>query len=194
MATLLAAGLAMPMQAQTPRYGGAIAAGRAFMLDLDDPDPAGSWSYSASLERGRAGRSLSTGVEIGVHRYLVISQDLSDDVTGYSSFLEDTRRAWRLTPYFRWRTRGDLSLNAMLGAGLYVRRGTYRQQEREGGEVVYDTEYTTRRANAGLVLGIGAELFPTGGSIGVGVGVRTHAILGGGDGFNSAEVGVVWRP
>lgn len=191
-AALGLAWLSSTAQAQRPHYVGAIAGGHAFMVDADDPDPAGSLSLSASLERRREGRALSTGVEAGFHRYLVIAQDLPPDVTGFASILEDTRQAWRITPYLRWRTRGPVSLQATLGAGVYVRRTAYFQEDRMAGEVVYDTRYATTRARAGFNLGVGVELLPRGSPIGLGLGFRSHAVLGG-DGFNTAEVGLVWR-
>lgn len=173
-------------------YAGALSGGRAFMVDLDDPDPDGSWSLSASLERRRIGRALSTGVEAGFHRYLVISQDLPPDITGFSSTLEDKRQSWRVTPYLRWRTQGDASLHAQVGAGLYLERSSYFQQVHEAGELVFDTRHAATEARAGLNLGVGVELFPPGSPVGLGLGFRAHSVLGG-NGFNSGEVGIVWR-
>lgn len=191
-AALCLAWLSRTAQAQRPHYAGAISGGHAFMVDTDDGDPAGSLSLSASLERRRDGRALSTGVEAGFHRYLVIAQDLPPDVTGFASILEDTRQTWRITPYLRWRTRGPVSLQATLGTGVYVRRTSYFQEDREAGEVVYHTRYATTRAKAGLNLGVGIELLPRGSPVGLGLGFRSHAVFGG-DGFHTAEVGLVWR-
>jgi hypothetical protein len=182
------------LSAQSPGtwYAGALSGGRAFMIDTDDPDPAGSASLTGSIERRRAGRSLSFGVEAGYHRYLVMVQDLAPDVTGWAGKLEDKRQAWRLTPYLRWRTRGAVSLSAQLGAGVYLRRMSYLQQERQAGELVVNTSYTRTSAQPGINLGIGLDIFPPNSPVGLGLGLRTHAVRRG-DGFHSAEVGIVWR-
>ena len=184
---------ALPVHAQSSEvsYAGALSFGHAFMVDIDDPDPAGGSSFSASVERRIAGRAMSIGIEAGLHRYHLFFQDLVPDITGWSNTLEDKRRAWRITPYVRWRTRGDVSVHAQLGAGVYVRETSYFQQEREEGVTVYETRYETRRAKPGINLGIGAELLIPGTPVGLGLGLRTHA--GGGDGFSSAEIGLVWR-
>jgi hypothetical protein len=58
-----------PLVAQV-RYQAAVSAGRAFMVDTDDPDPSGSYSVTAILERRRQGTAISFGVEGGLHEYL----------------------------------------------------------------------------------------------------------------------------
>jgi hypothetical protein len=180
-------------QAQGAQYAVSVSGGRAFMVDTDDADPAGSSSFSAAFERRRPGRSLSTGIEAGFHRFLVIRQDLAPDITGWASILEDTRQAWRLTPFLRWRTRGDVSLSAQVGGGLYVQRSSYFQQERELGELVVDARSTSTRARPGLNIGIGLEIAPGSSPVALALGFRTHAVFSGGDGFHTAEIGIVWR-
>jgi hypothetical protein len=96
-----------PLAAQVTHQA-AFSAGRAFMVDSDDPDPSGSYSLTAILERRRRGSAISLGVEGGVHEYLMLRQDLPPDVTGFSSKLEDTRKAWRVTPFVRWGTTGPV--------------------------------------------------------------------------------------
>ena len=193
VAACLLAVLPLRSQAQTTAasYAGGLSAGRAFVIDTDDPDPPGASSFSASFERRRAGRALSLGIEGGLHRHLVIAQDISD-FTGWSSRLEDRRQSWRLTPYLRWRTQGEVSVYTQVGAGLYVQRTTYVQQERESGELTIDQSYRLTDAAAGLNLGIGLDMFIPGTPVGIGLGFRTH-VVGGGGGFNSAEIGIVWR-
>jgi len=185
---------ALPVHAQAAEvsYAGAISFGRAFMIDLDDPDPAGGSSLTASVERRVAGSAMSVGIEAGLHRYFRHSQDLVPDVTGWSSTLEDDRRAWRITPYLRWRTRGDVSVHVQVGAGVYARRVSYFQQERENGATAYETRYEITQARPGLNLGLGAELLISGTPVGLGLGLRAHSV--GGDGFTSAEIGLVLSP
>ena len=77
-----------PVAAQV-MYQTAFSAGRAFMVDSDDPDPSGSSSVTAILERRQRGSAISLGVEGGLHEYLVLRQDLPPDVTGFSSKFED---------------------------------------------------------------------------------------------------------
>jgi hypothetical protein len=192
LAAIVSAMALTPAAAQA-RYEAALSAGRAFMIDVDDPDPAGSHSITGSLERRQPRSGLSLGVEGGVHRYLTMRQDLPPDVTGWSSRLEDTRQSWRVTPFVRWGTRGDhVRLYGQLGAGLYLQRYSYFQQERQEGVLVVDTRRRATEATAGMNLGVGLELFPGKVPIGVTAGFRTHLGLGGGDGFNTGEVGVVY--
>ena len=181
-----------PTRSHGTWYAGAVSGGRAFMIDSDDADPAGSASLTGSIERRRAGRSLSLGVEAGFHRYLVLAQDLAPDVTGWASRLEDKRQAWRLTPYLRWHTRRALSLSAQLGAGVYLGRISYLQQERAGGELVVNTSYTRTTVQPGINLVRGADFFPSRSPIGFGVGLRSHVVHGGVR-LGDSQVGIVWR-
>jgi hypothetical protein len=175
-------------------YAGALSAGRAFMLDLDDPDPAGSYSATATLERRHPGSAFSLGVEAGLHRYLILRQDLTPDVTGWASKLEDVRRAWRVTPFLRLGTRGSqVRVYGQLGVGLYVRESSYFQQEREQSVLVVETRYRSTDAAAGINLGLGLELFPGTGPIGLTAGLRAHSLTSGGDGFYTADAGVLYR-
>ena len=172
----------------------ALSAGRAFMLDLDDPDPSGSYSVTGAVERRHTGSALSLGVEAGVHEYLILRQDLARDVTGWSSKLEDTRMAWRVTPFVRWGTRGsDVRVYGQVGMGLYVEQRSYFDQQRDGGVLVVDQQYAATDVGAGINLGLGLELFPGKVPIGLTLGFRSHAVLSGGDWFNSGEVGIVYR-
>jgi hypothetical protein len=175
-------------------YGGALSAGRAFMVDVDDPDPSGSYSATATLERRRPGAAFSLGVEGGLHRYLIIRQDLPPDVTSWASKLEDIRKSWRVTPFVRWGTRGsEVRFYGQLGMGLYVRQSSYFQQGREDGALVIDTRHSSTNPAAGVNLGVGLELFPGNGSLGLTFGFRAHVVGSNGDGFNTGEVGVVYR-
>jgi hypothetical protein len=172
----------------------ALSGGRAFMLDLDDPDPSGSHSFTGAFERRNTGGAFSFGIEAGLHEYLILSQDLPPDVTGWSSKLEDTRTAWRVTPFVRWGTRGsDVRLYGQVGMGLYVEQHSYFDQQRERGELVVDTQFTSTDPGAGIHLGLGLELFPGKVPVGVAFGFRSHAVLSGGDWFNTGEVGLVYR-
>lgn len=190
----LAALVLLPSAAAQSTYTGALSAGSAFMLDADDPDPAGSFSVTAALERRQTGKALSLGVEAGLHRYLAMRQDLPPDVSGWASKLEDTRKAWRVTPFIRWQTRGaDVHLYGQLGAGLYVLQTSYFQQEHESGELVLDVRHAATDPKAGFNLGVGLELYPGGKFVGIGAGLRSHYMIGQGDGFFTAELGVVLR-
>ena len=63
----------------------ALSAGRAFMLDLDDPDPSGSYSVKEFSSVGTPAARCLLGVEAGVHEYPILRQDIAPDVTGWSS-------------------------------------------------------------------------------------------------------------
>jgi hypothetical protein len=120
-------------------------------------------------------------------------QNLAPDVTGWASILEDERTAWRATPFVRWQTRGDaVRLYGQLGAGLYVLESSYFQQERVSGDLVLDVSRASTDPKAGFNLGVGLELFPLGRTVGVGGSLRSHNVFGG-DGFLTAELGVVVR-
>jgi hypothetical protein len=175
-ATIASAIVSPPAEAQVS-YESGLLAGRAFMVDVDDPDPSGSNSLTVTFERRHGGSVVSLGVEAGMHEYLVLDQDLPPDVTGWSSKFEDTRRAWRVTPFARWGTRGPvLRVYGQVGMGLYV-----------------EEQYAATDVGAGINLGLGLELFPGKVPVGVALGLRSHAVLGGGDWFNSAEFGLVYR-
>jgi hypothetical protein len=168
--------------------------GRAFMVDVDDPDPLGSSSVSGTFERRHRSSPFSLGVEAGLHEYLVLRQDLPPDVTGWSSKFEDTRKAWRVTPFVRLGTRGSsVRVYGQVGMGLYVQEYSSLNQQHEGGVLVVDEQYAVTDAGAGLHLGLGLGLFPGKVPVGLAVGFRSHAVFGGGDWFNTAEVGVVYR-
>jgi hypothetical protein len=193
IATIVSPVVISPAAAQV-RYQGTLSAGHAFMVDVDDPDPSGSYSVTATLERRRAGAVISVGVEAGLHKYLTLRQDLPPDVTGWSSKFEDTRRAWRVTPFVRWGTRGsEVRVYGQIGLGLYVGDFSNLNQQREGGELVVDEQYAATDAGAGLNLGVGLELFPIRVPVGLTLGFRSHAVMSGGDWFNTGEVGVVYR-
>ena len=171
-----------------------LSAGRAFMLDLDDPDPSGSYSVTGTFERRHTGSALSLGVEAGVHEYLILRQDLAPDVTGWSSKLEDTRMSWRVTPFVRWGTGGSSArVYGQAGIGLYVEQRSYFDQQRDGGVLVVDQQYAATDAGAGINLGLGLELLPGKVPVGLTLGFRSHAVLSGGDWFNTGEVGIVYR-
>jgi hypothetical protein len=175
-------------------YAGALSAGHAFMLDLDDPDPSGSYSVAATLERRQPGSAFSFGVEAGLHRYLILRQDLAPDVTGWASKIEDIRRAWRVTPFLRLGTQGSpVRVYGQLGTGLYLRQASYSQQEREQDVLVVDTRYRSADAAAGVHLGLGLELLPGTGPLGFTAGLRAHSLTTGGNGFYTAEAGIVYR-
>ena len=164
------------------------------MVDVDDPDPSGSYSVTATLERRPPGAAISVGVEAGLHEYLILRQDLPPDVTGWSSKFEDTRRAWRVTPFVRWGTRGsEVRAYGQIGMGLYLEEFSSLNQQREGGELVVDEQYAATDAGAGINLGVGLELFPISVPVGLSLGFRSHAVVSGGDGFNTVEVGIVYR-
>jgi hypothetical protein len=164
------------------------------MVDLDDPDPSGSYSATATFEHRRPGAAFSLGIEGGAHRYLTMRQDLPPDFTGWSSKLSDVRASWRLTPFVRWGTRGaNVRLYGQLGMGVYVRRISYFQQERERGLMVLDVRHESRDPAAGINFGLGLEFFPGHGPLGVSTGLRAHSVISGGDGFNTVEVGVTYR-
>jgi hypothetical protein len=172
----------------------ALSAGRAFMVDLDDPDPSGSYSVTGTFERRHTGSAFSLGVEAGFHEYLILRQDLAPDVTGWSSKLEDTRMSWRITPFVRWGTGSpDVRVYGQVGMGLYVQQRSYFDQQRVGGVLVVDQQYAATDAGAGINLGLGLELFPGKVPIGLTLGFRSHAVLSGGDWFNTGEVGIVYR-
>lgn len=172
----------------------ALSAGRAFMLDLDDPDPAGSCSLTGTLERRRASSAVSFGVEAGLHEYLILRQDLPPDATGWSSKLDDTRMSWRVTPFVRWGTGpAGIRLYGQVGMGLYVRQRSGFDRQHEDGVLVVNTQYASTDGGAGLHLGLGIELFPGEAPVGLALGLRGHAVLGGGDWFNTGELGLVYR-
>jgi len=182
-----------PVAAQV-MYQTAFSAGRAFMVDSDDPDPSGSSSVTAILERRQRGSAISLGVEGGLHEYLVLRQDLPPDVTGFSSKFEDIRKAWRVTPFVRWRTRGSVvQVYGQLGMGLYVEEFSSLNQQREEGVLVVDQQFAMTDVGAGINLGMGLELFPISVPVGLTFGFRSHAVAGGGDWFNTGEMGVVYR-
>ena len=192
-ATLASPAVLPPAGAQVS-YQGALSAGRAFMVDADDPDPSGSHSVTVTLERRHADAAVSLGIEAGTHEYLVLAQDLPPDVTGWSIKFEDTRTAWRVTPFVRVGAGGpNLRVYGQAGAGLYVRDYSNLNQQREGGELVVDEQYAATDLGGGINLGLGLELFPGKVPVGVAAGFRSHAVFGGGDWFNTGEVGVVYR-
>jgi hypothetical protein len=197
MSRLAACSLAIlalvPSAAAQSTWIGTLSAGSGFMIDTDDPDPSGAFSFTAGLEHRRVGSAFSFGVEAGRHHYLVMRQNLAPDVTGWASILEDERAAWRATPFVRWQTRGDaVRLYGQLGAGLYVLESSYFQQERVSGDLVLDVKRASTDPKAGFNLGVGVELFPLGRTVGVGGNLRSHNVLGG-DGFLTAELGLVVR-
>jgi hypothetical protein len=172
----------------------AFSAGRAFMVDSDDPDPSGSYSVTASLERRQRGTAITLGIEGGLHEYLVLRQDLPPDVTGFSSQFEDTRKAWRVTPFVRWGTRGSVvRVYGQIGMGLYVEEFSSLNRQREGGVLVVDEQFARTDVGAGINLGLGLELFPISVPVGLTFGFRSHAVAGGGDWFNTGEMGIVYH-
>jgi len=182
-----------PVTAQV-MYQTGVSAGSAFMVDSDDPDPSGSYSVTAILERRQRGTAISLGVEGGLHEYLILRQDLPPDVTGFSSKFEDTRKAWEVTPFVRWGTRGSVvRVYGQIGLGLYVEESSSLNQQREGGVLVVDQQFATTDVGAGVGLGVGLELFPISVPVGLTFGFRSHAVAGGGDWFNTGEMGVVYR-
>jgi hypothetical protein len=182
-----------PSAAAQSVFTGSLSAGSGFMVDIDDPDPSGSLSFTAALERRKMGKAFTFGLEAGRHHYLAMRQNLAPDVTGWASILEDDRTAWRATPFVRWQTRGEtVRLYGQLGVGLYVVQTSYFQQERQSGELLLDTRHYSTDPNPGFNLGLGMELFPLGGSVGIGGNLRSHSPRGG-DGFLTAELGIVLR-
>ena len=181
-----------PRMAAQSMYTASLSAGSGFTIDTDDSDRPGAFSFTAAIERREVGKGFSFGLEAGRHHFLAMRQNLPADVSGWASILEDERTAWRVTPYVRWGTRGDIvRLYGHLGAGPYVQQSSYFQQERIAGELVVDMRHASTDPNAGFNLGVGLELFPIGRSVGVGASVRAHNMVGGGDGFLTAELGVV---
>jgi hypothetical protein len=192
--TVFASPVALSAAAAQVGYTAALSGGAAFMMDTDDPDPAGSYSGSVTLERRHASSALSLGVEAGLHQYLELRQDLPPDVTGWSSKFEDTRKAWRVTPFVRWGTKGsNVRVYGQIGMGLYVQDYSNLNQQRQDGFLVVDEQYASTDAGPGLHLGLGLGVFPGDVPVGLTAGFRSHAVFGGGDWFNTAEVGVVYR-
>jgi hypothetical protein len=193
VATIVSLVVGSPLAAQVT-YQAAFSAGHAFIVDSDDPDPSGSYSLTAILERRRRGTAISLGVEGGLHQYLILRQDLPPDVTGFSSKFEDTRKAWRVTPFVRWGTQGSVArVYGQLGMGLYVEEFSNLNQQREGGVLVVDQQFARTEVGAGINLGVGLELFPISVPVGLTFGFRSHAVAGGGDWFNTGEMGVVYH-
>jgi hypothetical protein len=193
-AVTLASSLVFRPLAAQATYEVTLSGGRAFMVDTDDPDPSGSHSITGTLERRHTGSTFSLGVEAGLHEYLILRQDLAPDVTGWSSKLEDTRMAWRATPFARWGTKGSVvRVYGQVGMGLYVAQHSYFDQQRENGVLVVDTRHASTDPGAGIHLGLGLELFPGKVPVGLTAGFRSHAVLGGGDWFSTGEVGLVYR-
>ena len=191
--TTIASSVMLRPAAAQANYEIALSGGRAFMVDVDDPDPSGSHSLTGTVERRKAGAGLSFGVEAGLHQYLILRQDLEPDVTGWSSKLEDTRTAWRVTPFVRWGTGSNVRVYGQLGMGLYAQQQSYFDQQWERGVLVVDTEYSSTDLGPGVHLGLGFELFPGKVPVGLTLGFRSHAVLSGGDWFNTADVGLVYR-
>jgi len=182
-----------PVAAQVT-YQAAFSAGRAFMVDSDDPDPPGSYSVTAIFERRRRGTVISLGVEGGLHEYLILRQELPPDVTGFSSTFEDTRKAWRVTPFVRWGTGGSVvRVYGQIGTGLYVEEFSGLNQQREGGVLVVDQQFSRTDVGAGINVGMGLELFPISVPVGLTFGFRSHTVAGGGDWFNTGEMGVIYH-
>ena len=191
VATVVSLVVISPVAAQVT-YQATFMAGRAFMVDSDDPDPSGSYSVTAILER-RWDNGISLGVEGGLHEYLSLRQDLPPDVTGFSSKFEDTRRAWRVTPFLRFGTIGSVArVYGQIGMGLYVGEFSSVNQQRQGGVLVVDQQSATTDVGAGINLGVGLELFPVSVPVGLTFGFRGHAV-GGGDWFNTGELGLVYH-
>ena len=86
-----------------------------------------------------------------------------------------------------------MHLYGQLGAGLYILQTSYFQQEHEAGELVFDVGHASTDPKAGFNLGVGLELYPGGKFVGIGAGLRSHYMIGQGDGFFTAELGVVLR-
>jgi hypothetical protein len=181
-----------PVAAQVT-YRATFSAGRAFMVDSDDPDPSGSYSFTAILER-RWDTGISLGIEGGLHEYLSLHQDLPPDITGFSSKFEDTRKAWRITPFIRWGTSGSVArVYGQIGMGLYVKEVTMLNQQRQGGVLVVDQQSAMTDVGAGINLGLGLELFPLTVPVGLTFGLRGHKVGGGADWFNTGELGIVYH-
>jgi hypothetical protein len=186
--------LAAPPAVAQSVYTASLSAGSGFTVDIDDSDPPGAFSFTAAIERRKLGKAFSFGLEAGRHHFLAMRQNLPPDVSGWASILEEERTAWRFTPFVRWQTRGDIArLYGQLGAGLYLQQSSYFQQERVSGELVVDTRHASSDPHAGFNLGVGLELFPVGRSVGIGGSLRAHNMVGGGDGFFTAELGMVLR-
>jgi hypothetical protein len=60
--TIVLPALISPAAAQV-RYQGTLSAGSAFMVDVDDPDPSGSYSVTGTLERRQRGAVMALGLE-----------------------------------------------------------------------------------------------------------------------------------
>jgi hypothetical protein len=190
--TLASPSVLPPAEAQVS-YEIGLSAGRAFMVDVDDPDPSGSSSVTVTFERRHRRSAVSFGVEAGKHEYLALDQDLPPDVTGWSIKFEDTRKAWRVTPFARWGTRGSgLRVYGQVGMGLYVEEHSNLNQQRQGGVLAVDEQYAATDVGAGINLGLGLELFPGMVPVGIAFGYRSHAVFSG-DGFHTGEVGLVYR-
>jgi hypothetical protein len=191
--TALASPVGISTAAGQVTYAGALSTGRAFTIDRDDPNVPGSYSVTGAFERRHRGSAFSLGVEAGLHEYLVIHQDLPPDVTGWSIKLDQTGKAWRATPFVRWGAGGSsVRVYGQVGMGLYVHEHTGLNQQRQGGMLVVDEQYTVTDADADLNLGMGLELFPGSVPVGLTLGFRGHGLLSG-EWFNTAEVGVVYR-
>jgi len=150
----------LPASAQA-HYAGTLQAGSAFVLDLDDPDPPGSYSVSATLDRRYGDRALSVGLEAGFHRFLAMRQDLTFEPGRSASFIRDTRSAWRFTPYLRWATReSTVRLYGQTGLGLYIQRFSYAQRETEDGVVTFDVSSAFSDLTAGLPSAWGSSSSP----------------------------------
>jgi hypothetical protein len=80
-----------------------------------------------------------------------------------------------------------------VGIGLYVADHSNLNQQREDGVLVVDEQYAATDLAAGLNLGVGLEVFPGRSPVGIALGLRSHAVTGGGDWFDSGELGIVYR-
>jgi hypothetical protein len=80
-----------------------------------------------------------------------------------------------------------------IGMGLYLQQVSNLNQQREGGVLVVDQQSATTDVGAGINLGVGLELFPINVPVGLTFGFRSHAVAGGGDWFNTGEMGVLYR-
>ena len=80
-----------------------------------------------------------------------------------------------------------------IGMGLYVEEFSSLNQQREGRVLVVDQQFATTDVGAGINLGVGLELFPVSVPVGLTFGFRSHAVAGGGDWFNTGEMGVVYH-
>ena len=77
--------------------------------------------------------------------------------------------------------------------GLYLQEYATLDQQHEGGVLVVDEHNAATDAGVGLHLGLGLGLFPGDLPVGLTAGFRSHAVLGGGDWFTTAEVGISYR-